>query len=211
MPGKNPTQDSALSKHDVRSAAMQARICDAVTRCLEQYGYSETTLARIQAEAGVSRGALMHHFADRHQIIAATAVRLLEQSMRPIQNRKAAGRPTDVRELLLEIWDRVVNTAEGRAMLEVLVACRTDGDLKEALAPKLQDWDRASHASVAELFTGAGLDADDGEVLWSIIRAFVRGLIIHEQFVSSPDYLRRMLLRFADLIDPQLLRKNPEL
>ncbi|MFW8635591.1 TetR family transcriptional regulator [Cribrihabitans pelagius] len=200
---KSPSQ-AEPTRHAQRSAAMRVRICEAAVRCLDAHGYAETTLARIQAEAAVSRGALMYHFTDRHDIIAAAAARLLGQSLRPIEARKAAVRPIPARALMQEIWDRVVNTAGGRAMLEILIACRTDAALNRRLAPQLRAWDRASLASITGLYAGAGQASDDAEVLWSIARSFVRGLIIHEQFVSSPEYLHRMLMRFADLIDAQL-------
>ncbi|MFW8595103.1 TetR/AcrR family transcriptional regulator [Cribrihabitans neustonicus] len=204
MTDPNSPPQAEPSKHEQRSAAMRARICEAAVRCLDMHGYAETTLGRIQAEAAVSRGALMYHFSDRHDIIAATAARLLGQSLRPIEARKAAAGRITARSLLQEIWERVVNTAGGRAMLEILVACRTDAVLNQRLAPQLREWDRASLASITGLYSGAGQAPDDAEVLWSIARSFVRGLIIHEQFVSSPEYLHRMLARFADLIEPQL-------
>ncbi len=205
---RNP-QGSEPSKHEQRSAAMQTRICLAAARCLDRIGYSETTLARIQSEAQVSRGALMYHFADRTEIMAATAIQLLNQSLRPIESRKASQAAASARELLQEIWARVVDTAEGRAMLEILIACRTDAALKAALAGRLRDWDRASLVSIAELYAGSGSEPDDAELLWSIARTFVRGLIVHEQFVSSPEYLQRMLSRFADMLEPQLTPRQP--
>ncbi|THH38014.1 TetR/AcrR family transcriptional regulator [Aliishimia ponticola] len=192
------------SKHEARSAAMRARICDAATECLDQFGYAETTLNRIQGQAKVSRGALMYHFADRNEIIAATAVQLLDQSMRPIKARKTQARSTAIRDLLQDVWTRVVDTAGGRAMLEILVACRTDAALKAKLANELHDWDQTSLETIATLYQGAGADPDDAELLWSVARTFVRGLIVHEQFAGSPEFSMRMLMRFADLLEPHL-------
>ncbi|MFC3612752.1 TetR/AcrR family transcriptional regulator [Lutimaribacter marinistellae] len=209
MTDTRPTPNPEPSKQELRSAAMQARICEAAVRCLDRFGYAETTLARIQDEAKVSRGAIMYHFADRHEIVTATAIRLLNQSLRPIETRKANDRSSSPRELIQEIWHRVVNTSGGRAMLEILVACRTDPALKASLATRLHEWDKASLASIAELYSGTGPDPDDAALLWSIARSFVRGLIVHEQFLESPEFTTRMLLRFADLLEDHLKPLGP--
>lgn len=189
---------------------MKARIVRAAIRCLDTYGYAETTLSRIQAEAGVSRGAIMHHFADRTEIVVSTAAHLLKQSLRPFENGSGQETPESVRVFLQDIWDNVVSTSGGRAMLEILMACRTDGHLQTALAPKLQEWDRTSLAATSKLFSGTMFEADDVELLWSIVRTFLRGLILHEQYVRSPDYIERMLDRFADLLEPRLSIRQHE-
>ena len=201
---------SALSKHELRTAAMRDRICRAAMICLDRYGYAETTLARIQSEADVSRGALMHHFHGRHEIIAATALMLLQQSMKPLEDRLEDTTQDPLRKIMEEAWARVVDTPGGRAMLEILVACRTDIPLKEALKEPLRIWDRASLASISRIYTSSGRTDDDVEMLWSIWRTFMRGLLVHEHFVASPDYLKRMVMRMVDLIEPHMKLKNPE-
>lgn len=197
--------DAQASKHALRSAAMRDRICDAAVQCLDQFGYAETTLSRVQEAAGVSRGALMHHFQGRHEIIAATAERLLDLSLRPIMTRQRERRNLTLRSVLLDSWDRVVNTSGGRAMLEILVACRTDATLQSRLSGSLQDWDAKSREAITEVFRGTGAEPDDAEVLWSICRTFVRGLIVHQQFATSPEYTRRMVARFADVFESHFL------
>lgn len=194
--------DAKTSKHARRSAAMRDRICDAAVECLDQYGYAETTLARVQEVAGVSRGAMMHHFKGRHEIIAATAERLLDLSLRPIRARQKERQNLTLSHVLLDTWDRVVNTSGGRAMLEILVACRTDAALQSKLSGPLKDWDATSRKAIIEVFRGTGSDPDDAEVLWSICRTFVRGLIVHQQFTASPEYTRRMVARFAEVLEP---------
>lgn len=201
---------AAPSKHELRTAAMRERICRAAMICLDRYGYAETTLARIQTEADVSRGALMHHFQGRHEIIAATALMLLHQSMKPLEDRLAETTQDPLRKIMEEAWTRVVDTPGGRAMLEILVACRTDTQLKEALREPLRDWDRASLASISGVFSSSGREGDDVELLWSIWRTFLRGLLVHEHFVVSPDYLKRMVLRVIDLIEPHMAPKGPD-
>lgn len=192
---------------------MRDKICVATIACLDTLGYAETTFAKIQDRAGVSRGAITHHFPTKHEIVAATAMKLLATAARPIERRLAnpAGAPVPVRDLMVGAWHNIVNTAGGRAMVEILVACRTDADLRHQLEDKLHDWDRASRASIARSYVGREAEADDAELLWSISRSFIRGLLIHAQFAQSPDYLTRMIERYARMLETEMrVQDTPE-
>jgi len=109
-----------------------------------------------------------------------------------------------VRDLITRAWGQVVNAAGGRAMVEILVACRTDAELYRLLETRLHDWDHQSRASVARAYVGADQAADDAELLWSMTRNFLRGLVLHERFVTDPAYLARMVDRFAGMMESQL-------
>src|SRR5262245_7833539 len=55
-----------------RSATTRKQILDATIRCLETSGYGAVTNIRVAEEAGVSRGAMMHHFPTRQTLLVAT-------------------------------------------------------------------------------------------------------------------------------------------
>ena len=96
-------------------------------------------------------------------------------------------------------------TTEGRAFQEIIVACRTDRALHDVLAKDLHTWDMETGASVSQLYSGSDTaEEDDAALLWSICRTFLRGLIIHERFVSDPAYLQRMMDRFAGIMSDHL-------
>lgn len=179
-----------------RGAEMRRRICAAVVACLDEFGYAETSIGRVQARAGVSRGALTHHFPTKQALMAETALRLLDAASSPLRSRA----PEPVDRMLAESWDRIVNRPEGRAFVEILFACRTDAALNEALEHKLHEWDAEISRQIDALYRGAGPEADDAALLWSIARAFIRGLLIHERFVRDPAHLSRMMLRFAGML-----------
>jgi AcrR family transcriptional regulator len=195
------------SKKDLKAEAMKRRICAAVVSCIDELGYAETSINRIQARADVSRGALTHHFPTKQALVAETAMRLLQVALGPVKLRRqgnsgAGAKPTD--KLLMESWTKVANTPEGRAFVEIIVACRTDRQLYDVLADDLHDWNDQSSASLMELYRGSDEAEDDAALLWSICRTFIRGLVIHERFVSDPDYLARMMDRFAGIMSAHL-------
>lgn len=134
--------------------------------------------------------------------MAETALRLLGNASTMTDKAE----PTT--ELLMQTWKRIANTAAGRAFVEILIACRTDEPLRAALAEDLATWDEDRAAAAITYYDGSGPEADDAALLWSICRAFVRGMIAHERFTSDPDYLERMMRRFADIMSAHLTPKN---
>jgi AcrR family transcriptional regulator len=51
-----PTQQA------LKSAQTRARLIEATIRCIVKLGYAGTTTPQVAAEAGLSRGAMLHHF-----------------------------------------------------------------------------------------------------------------------------------------------------
>src|SRR5688500_14099942 len=59
-----------------RSATMRARLLDATIDCLIDLGYSATTTTVIADRAGVSRGAQLHHFPTKAELVSAAVEHL---------------------------------------------------------------------------------------------------------------------------------------
>lgn len=185
-----------------RAETMKRRLCAAVVACIDKSGYADTSINAVQDSAGVSRGALTHHFPSKQALMAETALRLLANAS------TMNGRADATRDLLMHSWTRIANTPEGRAFVEILIACRTDAPLRAALASDLAKWDEDRAASAIALYKGSAAEPDDAALLWSICRAFIRGMIAHERFMSDPAYLERMMRRFADIMSDHLTPKE---
>src|ERR1700760_2431630 len=55
-----------------RTAAMRSRLISAAKGSLMDHGYARTTAVEVCARAGVTRGALFHHFSGLPELFAAT-------------------------------------------------------------------------------------------------------------------------------------------
>lgn len=194
--------------HKARQAeASRSRICGAAVQAIDRHGYAGASIQIIQAEAGVSRGALTHHFPTKQALVAETARRLLARAMpAPRRNKRAAS----VEAMILDAWRRIVNTSEGRAFVEILIAARTDADLHAELSPFLRDWDRQVGEAAAKVFAPVSGDEGDVEVLWAICRTFLRGLIVHERFTGNRKVLEPHVHRFAAMLAGHLTLRDEE-
>ena len=115
-----------------RSAAMRIRLLDATVECLVTYGYSGTTTQRVVEIAGVTRGAQVHHFRSKEDLVAAAVEHLAEQRVQAAIRDfgQVAGSPDAVSMMLDYLWE----SHQGPifvATLELWVAARTDRVLAE--------------------------------------------------------------------------------
>jgi len=199
------------TKKQWRTERARHKICEAVIDCLDERGYAETSINRVQERAGVSRGALTHHFPSKEELMVATVEQLLAPVRGPAGRKRAKqssklgiGRAGGIEKDLVRLWERVVNTKEGRALVEILVAARTDERLPERIAPALSRYNDEFNREVLKLYQSDALDDEDVVTLWTICRIFVRGLHIQERFEPKPGRTSKIMKRFAQIIAPHL-------
>ena len=117
-----------------RSAATRARLLDATITCLVERGYGGTTTTAVAEQAGVSRGAQLHHFGTRQALVAAAVTHLAEQRAATLRAEAAAlpatvDRPRRVLGSLAEMLSGPLYAAT----IELWVAARADADLHALL------------------------------------------------------------------------------
>jgi AcrR family transcriptional regulator len=117
-----------------RSAAMRLRLLDATVDCLVRHGYAGTTTTRVTELAGVTRGAQVHHFPTRADLVAAAvhhlARRRAELAFERIDTVRRAPDPLDAAlDLMWEIHQGPIQ----QATIEIWVAARTDTELRAQL------------------------------------------------------------------------------
>ncbi len=113
---------------------MRKRLLDATIDCLVRYGYAGTTTTRVTELAGVTRGAQVHHFPTRADLVAAAvrhlAARRTELAFEKIDAVRRAPDPLDAAlDLLWEIHQGPIQYAT----IEMWVAARTDPELRAQL------------------------------------------------------------------------------
>lgn len=127
---------TARRTQEQRSAATRRLLLDATVECLVKHGYAGTTTTRVSELAGVSRGAQVHHFATKDELVVAAVRYLAEQQAQLILARPdlpglLAGSADPVGDALELLW-KAHQGPTFDAAIELWVAARTDPDLREA-------------------------------------------------------------------------------
>lgn len=110
-------------------------ILDATVECLTELGYARTSTLEVQKRAGVSRGALLHHFPSKVELLVA-AVRHLAV-LRGTELRERAAALLDSGDRVEQVMDLLWETSSGDLFyvaMELRTAARTDEELRVVLA-----------------------------------------------------------------------------
>jgi AcrR family transcriptional regulator len=114
-----------------RSAATRARLLDATIECLHDLGYARTTTPEIARRARLSRGAQLHHFPTKAELVTSAIERLFERRHAEFLAAFAARPPeSDPVAAAIDILWSMVSGPTFYVWLELAVAARTDPELK---------------------------------------------------------------------------------
>jgi len=115
-----------------RSAATRTALMDATIACLVEYGYAKTTTRRIAERAGVTLGAVHHHFGSKLGLLAETRRHITTRWAEELLARAPTDSPSPrVRyEQLLDLQWELCKGPYFQSMLELLAAARTDPELR---------------------------------------------------------------------------------
>ncbi|RYE75503.1 MAG: TetR/AcrR family transcriptional regulator, partial [Oxalobacteraceae bacterium] len=127
LAGSPPTLQS------VKSAQTRAKLIEATIRCIVRVGYANTTTPQVAAEAGLSRGAMLHHFENGAALIKAAIVELHEKRLRAFR-RAADTDEHETAKLVRAYWKQLQKPAFV-AFHELALASRSDPDLARILQP----------------------------------------------------------------------------
>jgi AcrR family transcriptional regulator len=163
------------------------RVLDAAIECLVGDGYAAASTVRIAERAGVSRGALMHHFQSRETLVAAAVEHLAQRRGAELAQRGRdlpAGSERIAAALDL-LWDSFSGDLF-KATLELWTAARTDPGLRLLV----EDAERRTGRGQLELF-GRLLGPDstrhtDFEEQVQFAVGAMRGLAVLDSFHADP-------------------------
>ncbi|MBV8983206.1 MAG: TetR family transcriptional regulator [Acidimicrobiia bacterium] len=179
--------------NEERSARTRAKVLDATIECLLQLGYAGTTTTLISERAGVSRGAQLHHFPTKGELVAA-AVEHLAQRLGDALQEEAASLPSDgdrVTAAIDLLWSRF-STPLFAAWLELWVAARTDPELAATVRPVEERLTAGLQKQGRAMFAPADASADY-EVIALLTFYLMQGLALDR--VLGQEGARRRGLR----------------
>src|SRR3954447_11030065 len=106
---------------------MRERLLEATISCLVEYGYAGTTVTRIADRAGVTRGAQVHHYRTKDDLVTAAVRHLAGKSAAFGWGELARAIEADdvVGALLDALWE-LHKGPIFTATVELWVAARTD-------------------------------------------------------------------------------------
>jgi AcrR family transcriptional regulator len=177
-----------------RSALTRAQLLDATIECLSALGYARTTTTEIAERAGVSRGAQLHHFPTKAELVITADGHLFDRRHAEFVGAIAhlpAGAPRAAAAIDL-LW-RMVSGPTFYAWLEIAVAARTDPELRASVAALTERFMETVRRTFAELFPASPEPNPLYEVAPLFVFALMDGLALHKIVSDEPERIRSVL------------------
>lgn len=181
-----------------KSASTRNLILEAAIGCFIKLGYSHTTTTKIAERAGLSRGAMLHHFPSKIDIVRAAVDYLHSKRLKAF--RKAVSRiPPNVDRLPLgvEAYWKHVSHPMFAAFHELTVAARTDPELEAILRPAQQAFDYEWHKTAIELFPEWQSDPEAFDIALDLTQYLLEGMAV-SLLIHEPDERMDRLLKFLE-------------
>lgn len=184
-----------------RTADARRRAIAAAVACLDTKGYAATTIADIAVHAGLSKGAVMHHFPDKVAIMTAVVDQVFADELATYQAAIDNRQPyeTPLASLLDAGW-RHYQRPEALAVLEVWMATRSDKSLAAAVAPTFAAIKAQGIAKADAIMAASGIPGGAAtRGLQTLMLAAMRGLAIERALSgdASVQEAAKLLLTFA--------------
>ncbi|GAB2564816.1 TetR/AcrR family transcriptional regulator [Nocardia heshunensis] len=124
-----------------RRAATTAKLIEATIEAIAEIGYHNASLGEISSRAGVSKGAIFRHFDSRTDLVIAAADEVRRRHLAATAELRLSEHPTQPVDLeaVMRLVRREIRDTINTVWFELLVAARTEPELRSRLAPVLRD------------------------------------------------------------------------
>jgi len=176
MPGARRTQGE-------RRSQTQAKLLDATIQSLLDVGYAATTTRRVSEVAGVSAGALSHHYPHRVDLVAAATERLVERRVEQLgQEMRRLPSDSEARAAaLLDLMWGDFSSPVFRIFVKLWIAAADDHELYERLIPLEQRLSR-NFTDLIPIVTRSDGGPEDIRERFLLVLAALRGLALTRAF-----------------------------
>lgn len=153
-----------------RRAATIAKLVQATIESMHDVGYSSTTVKEVCSRAGVSQGGLFRHFSTRLDLIVAAADEVALRQAQAFQLELDQG--GDPIEAAVRAARARCHSPINAVWHELMVACRTDPELRAAVEPAATRYRAAIEELASGVLATALPQATVSAAAWYVIHCF---------------------------------------
>jgi len=208
-PPRTPRTASGRSRQAEKSLSTQTAVLEATIACLVNLGYHHTTMERIAKQAKVSRGAMMHHYRDRADLIEKTARYLTEKRIaefeklsrtvtKPVINQEGPTIKTSRQGI--ELTRRFHALPSFTAFHELLLAARTDEQLAKIVRQCQQIINDEIPKRLVELYPFWAKKPDIMLLLYDLVQSSSRGIAMNHMDELESWRLSRLEGLLAEIV-----------
>lgn len=177
-----------------KSSQTRIAILDAAINCLAQHGYARKTTQLIAEMAGISRGAMLHHYPTKGALIEAIIaysfykrVEMLADGVERMIEDQRVKKFTG-----LEILWESFFTPEYKAYVELNIASRTDAEVRATFIPQARRFSRIWREEGIRIFPEWAGNPDRLVHASDLAESVMEGMALNIDVWNDADRVARM-------------------
>jgi AcrR family transcriptional regulator len=208
--GQNPKAARARApgrrSQEERSAETRRKLIEAAIEVLRESSYAKLTINKVTQRAGVTNGAMQHHFRSRDDLLLALMDAVYPVLQIPFEAIASEGLTVDQRvSKIVDLLWGIYSRPEYLAVWDIALGSRGDA----TLWPRVQVYQKDIAAQMSRefvaLFADLRLPPKEVERIFSLTVSYIRGVALQTMFGGNR--LRRAdLARIKDVALDQLTK-----
>lgn len=206
MTTNNKSLKRERRSHAERSESTRKELIEATIRVIEERGLEGASIYEIARAAGMTPGAIQHHYESKGALIREAAAHLIHRDDQygkvevwpkttgPIERR--------TRTALTSAWNAMYAAPHYLTMWSIFLSCRTESELLDAMASEREQLRQRTLAGFFNSFPELA-DHPQGDVVANLVFSTLRGMAMNELFKMPKETSAKQLKMLADFVATQ--------
>ncbi|MFP3344143.1 TetR/AcrR family transcriptional regulator [Halomonas sp. ATBC28] len=184
-----------------RSRQTQARVTQATIECILEKGIRATSTVDVARLAGVSRGALVHHYPSKTLLMQAALEDLLSREVESVREMAVKVKAGELNfDSLLKALHEHFKGDLYMVTLEYLTNARTDPDIMKVLIPLAAKFNDSLEQIWEQLVASSKHTSHQNRVALNATLCMMRGMGAQSIWRDDPELYRDMLLFWKETL-----------
>src|ERR1700692_3558308 len=193
-----------------RSEETRTRILKAAANLIRKRGYARFRTAEVAQEAGLSRGAQLHHFPTKDSLVVATLEYVFEQAQVLSRRRASAvNRPRDLIEAVIEDAREFFFSEHFMVAIDIVLSTSTDQSVRKQILDISRKARRPVETAWTEALAANGVPGQLASDLVALTLSLVRGMALRTLWDNDPKWFDELFALWRQMIKVFLSARQP--
>lgn len=192
-----------------RTRESKQRLLEATIDVLLRKGYNGLTTKEVARTAGLSNGALMHHYSNKAELVVAATAAVYDECI--ARGQRIAREPEAVNDPVrgfIRDSQSVYFEWPFLAAIEVIMVARTDPALMDRIKPVMAHYRETINAIWLEVFKQAGYSMDTAVLVLNLSLNITRGMALNRLWQQDDAHYQTFLNQWVEIVYQQFPRPN---
>src|ERR1700681_1725476 len=194
-----------------RSEETRTRILKAAANLIRKRGYARFRTAEVAKEAGLSRGAQLHHFPTKDSLVVATLEYVFEQA-RVLSRRRATAvnKPRDLIEAVIEDAREFFFSEHFMVAIDIVLSTSTDQAVRKQILDISRKARRPVETAWTEALAASGVPPSLSADIVALTLSLVRGMALRTLWDNDPKWFDELFAVWRRMIKIFLESQHPK-